>query len=103
MNFWVVERNATFQGLQYGPISFYDFEYEGNHWTICGTGHQWDSSNITSMSLIFATYGNNNNSWMIEGYSKSSGKGNWFKYAAHNPQKTRIIRCIKTPVEYIYE
>lgn len=103
LNFWVVERNATFQGLQYGPISFYDFEYEGNHWTICGTGHQWDSSNISSMSLIFATYGNNNNSWMIEGYSKSSGKGNWFKYTAHNPQKTRIIRCIKTPVEYIYE
>lgn len=103
LNFWVVERNATFQGLSYGPINFYDFEYGGSHWTICGTGHQWNSSSIASMSLIFATYGNVNNSWMIEGYSKSSGKGNWFKYTAHNSQKTRIIRCIKTPVEYIYE
>lgn len=40
---------------------------------------------------------------MIEGYAKSTGKGNWFKYGANNAQKTRTIRCIKTPVEYIYE
>lgn len=31
LNFKVVERNATFQGLQYGPVTFYDFEYEGSH------------------------------------------------------------------------
>ncbi len=103
LNFWVVERNATFLGQQYGPISFYDFEYGGSHWTICGTGHQWDASHIASMSVLFATYGRANNSWMIEGYPKSSGTGNWIKYTNHNSQKTRIIRCIKTPVEYIYE
>lgn len=103
LNFWVVERNATFLGQQYGPISFYDFEYEGNHWTICGTGHQWNDSQISPMSVLFATYGSANNSWMIEGYPQSNGNGNWIKYTAQNSQKTRIIRCIKTPVEYIYE
>lgn len=103
LNFWVVERNATFLGQQYGPISFYDFEYGGSHWTICGTGHQWDASHIESMSVLFATYGRANNSWMIEGYPQSSGTGNWIKYTPQNSQKTRIIRCIKTPVEYIYE
>ena len=103
LNFKVVERNATFQGLQYGPITFYDFEYEGNHWTLCGLGHQWDAANISKMMILLATYGNGGNTWMMEGYSHSDGRGNWFKYAGNNAQKTRTIRCIKTPVEYIYE
>lgn len=103
LNFKVVERNATFQGLQYGPITFYDFEYEGNHWTLCGLGHQWDATSISKMMILLATYGNGGSTWMIEGYSNSEGRGNWFKYIGNNAQKTRTIRCIKTPVEYIYE
>lgn len=103
LNFKVVERNATFHGLQYGPITFYDFEYEGNHWTLCGLGHQWDAANISKMMILLATYGNGGNTWMMEGYSHSDGRGNWFKYTGNNAQKTRTIRCIKTPVEYIYE
>ena len=103
LNFKVAERNATFQGLQYGPITFYDFEYEGSHWTICGLGHQWDATSISKMMILLATYGNGGSTWMIEGYSNSEGRGNWFKYTGNNAQKTRTIRCIKTPVEYIYE
>lgn len=103
LNFKVVERNATFQGLQYGPITFYDFEYEGNHWTLCGLGHQWDATSISKMMILLATYGNGGSTWMIEGYSNSEGRGNWFKYTGNNAQKTRTIRCVKTPVEYIYE
>lgn len=103
LNFIVVERNATFLGQEYGPVTFYDFEYGGKHLTLCGLGHQWDASNsIAKMNIIFATYGNSGNSWYIEGYSKSDGRGNWFKYAANNNTKTRTIRCIKSPVEYIY-
>ena len=103
LNFKVVERNATFQGLQYGPITFYDFEYEGSHWTICGLGHQWDATSISKMMILLATYGNGGSTWIIEGYSNSEGRGNWFKYTGNNAQKTRTIRCVKTPVEYIYE
>ncbi|MBM6757432.1 FimB/Mfa2 family fimbrial subunit [Bacteroides mediterraneensis] len=103
LNFNVVERDATFKGLNYGQISFYDFEYEGNHLTLCGLGHQYNETTLSSMMILFATYGNSGNTWMIEGYAKSTGKGNWFKYAGSNAQKTRTIRCIKTPVEYIYE
>ena len=103
LNFKVVERNATFQGLQYGPVTFYDFEYEGSHWTICGLGHQWDATSISKMMILLATYGNGGSTWMIEGYSNSEGRGNWFKYTGNNALKTRTIRCIKTPVEYIYE
>lgn len=103
LNFKVVERNATFQGLQYGPITFYDFEYEDNHWTLCGLGHQWDAANISKMMILLATYGNGGSTWLMEGYSHSDGRGNWFKYAGNNAFKTRTIRCVKTPVEYIYE
>lgn len=103
LHFSVVERDATFQNKAYGPITFYDFEYEGNHLTLCGLGHQYNETTISNMAILFATYGNSGNSWMIEGYAQSTQRGNWFKYAANNAQKTRTIRCIKTPVEYIYE
>lgn len=103
LNFKVVERNATFQGLQYGPVAFYDFEYEGHHWILCGLGHQWDITGISKMMILLATYGNGGSTWMMEGYPNNDGRGNWFKYVGNNAQKTRTIRCIKTPVEYIYE
>lgn len=103
LNFKVVERNASFLGNEYGPISFYDFEYGGEHLLLCGLGHQWSETEIAKMYIIFATYGNTSNTWFIEGYSQSSGSGNWFKYSGNNQNKTRTIRCVKTPVEYIYE
>ena len=103
LNFKVVERNASFLGNEYGPITFYDFEYEGEHLLLCGLGHQWNETSIAKMSILFATFGNKSNTWSIEGYSQSDGSGNWFKYSANNQNKTRTIRCVKTPVEYIYE
>lgn len=103
LNFKVVERNASFLGNEYGPITFYDFEYEGEHLLLCGLGHQWNETSIAKMSILFATFGNKSNTWSIEGYSQSDGSGNWFKYSANNQNKTRTIRCVKTLVEYIYE
>lgn len=103
LNFSVVERNATFNGHEYGPVTFYDFELNGDRLVLCGTGHQWNETEIASMSILFATSGRANYSWMIEGYAQSTQRGNWIKYAANNAQKTRAIRCIKTPVEYIYQ
>ncbi len=102
LNFSVVEREATFLGYEYGNVTFYDFEYGGEHLVLCGLGHQWSETGISKKMILFATYGNSGNTWMIEGYSKSEGRGNWFKFAASNAQKTRTIRCVKTPVEYIY-
>ncbi len=104
LNFKIIERTIAFNGLNYGPVTFYDFSYEGNHWILCGLGHQADTNKkIYNMMILLATYGNANSTWMMEGYSRADGRGNWFKYANHNAQKTRTIRCIKTPVEYIYE
>ncbi|WP_287679537.1 hypothetical protein [Bacteroides sp.] len=102
LNFSVVEREATFLGYDYGNVTFYDFEYGGEHLVLCGLGHQWSETGISKKMILFATYGNSGSTWMIEGYSKSEGRGNWFKFAASNAQKTRTIRCVKSPVEYIY-
>ena len=102
LNFSVVEREAMFLGYEYGNVTFYDFEYEGEHLVLCGLGHQWSETGISKKMIQFATYGNSGSTWLIEGYSKSEGRGNWFKFAASNAVKTRTIRCVKTPVEYIY-
>ena len=88
-----------------GTIAFYDFEYEGNHWTLYGLGHQWNATagSISRMMIMLATTGSTSSSWYMEGYAQAEkANQNWLKYSAQNSQKTRTIRCIKTPVEYIY-
>ena len=72
---------------------------------LAGLGHQWDTTpgNIARMSLLLATYGNASKTWMMEGYANADRPGqNWFKFVANNSTKTRVLRCVKTPVEYIY-
>ena len=103
IDFAVAERELIVDGIKYGPIELYNFNYEGAQWTILGLGHQWDTKSISKNIILLATYGNGNSTWLIEGYPQYDGRGNWFKYTNHNAYKTRTIRCIKTPVEYIYE
>lgn len=102
----ITEREVSFGGHLYGIIAFYDFQYEDAHWVLCGLGHQWNTvpGNIARMSLLLATYGNESGTWMMEGYAHTEKPNqNWLKYVPHNNQKTRIIRCVKKPVEYIYD
>lgn len=105
LSFNIVERSVSFLGADYGPLSCYDFEYDGARLVLAGLGHQWNADNgsVAPMMVLFATHVDGINTWMIEGYSREDGRGNWYKYAAHNALKTRTVRCIKTPVEYIYE
>lgn len=102
----VIERVVSFYGAQYGTnVSFYEFTSGENTIVLYGLGHQWDTTvgNIAPKTLIMATYGNSSNSWTMEGYAQSvKPNENWWKYTAHNSKKTRVVRCIKTPVEYIY-
>ena len=87
-------------------IAFYDFEYEGKHWVLYGLGHQWNTTpgNIARMSILLATYGHSSHSWMMEGYAQTDRPGeNWLKFVAQNNTKTRVVRCVKIPVEYVIE
>lgn len=103
LTYTVVEREITLDGNLYGPMSYYDFVYEGAHLILMGFGHQYNAQDIAPMSILFATYGRPGKSWGIEGYPQKNGGGNWIKFISQNTQKTRTIRCVKTPVEYIYE
>lgn len=101
----ITERDVSFLGQHFGIVSFYDFQLDGNHWVLFGLGHQWNTvvGNIARMKILLATYGHSSNSWEMEGYSSAEKPGNnWFKFVPHNSVKTRTIRCVKTPVDYIY-
>lgn len=101
----IMEREAAFLGNGYGTIAVYEFSHGGGCWVLCGLGHQWNTTpgNISRMMVLLATGGSSTSSWYMEGYAQSDRPGqNWFKYTAQNSTKTRTLRCIKTPVEYIY-
>lgn len=103
LTYTVSARNLTAAGAEYGPVHIYDFVCEGRHWVLVGLGHQYNATEIARMSILFATGGQPGRSWMMEGYAQGDGRGNWIKYAPQNASKTRMIRCVKTPVDYIYE
>lgn len=102
----IIEREATLLGQPYGTVSFYEFRSGTDCWVLYGLGHQWDTTpgNIARMMLLLATHGSQGSTWIMEGYSQASRPGqNWLKFTSQNSTKTRLIRCIKSPVEYIYE
>lgn len=109
LSYTITERILTINGKEYGPVNVYDFYHEadGSHWVMASLGHQWDASegSVSRMVALFATSGRKGMTWGIEGYpaNSSGGRRSWIKYAANNSSKTRTIRCIKTPVRYMYE
>ena len=101
----VVERDVDFLGQHYGVVSFYEFADGDNRWVLFGLGHQWLNTpgKISRMHLLLATHGNADQTWVMEGYEAADRPGqNWIKFTPQNHIKTRTIRCVKTPVEYIY-
>ncbi len=98
------EKTVMMGDVEYGPVLYSEFTYEGAKVVFCGLGHQWDATqgNVSKQNVILATYGRTGSSWNIEGYPKSDGRGNWYKYGSQNSTKTRTIRCVKANVEYMY-
>lgn len=105
LNVRIGEREVDFLGQHYGTVSFYEFAHEGAKWVLYGLGHQWEPipGNIAVPYLIMATSGTAGRSWELKGPPTSGASDrNMFSFAYHNSTKTRMIRCIKTPVEYMY-
>ena len=101
----IAEREVSFLGHDFGTVAFYEFTAGGQVWVLYGLGHQWNTvpGNIARMHLLLATSGSAGMSWAMEGYASDDRPGqNWMKFTAQNSTKTRMIRCVKTPVEYIY-
>lgn len=102
----ILEREATLLGQRYGTMALYEFRSGGACWVLCGLGHQWNvaAGSISPMMLLLATAGEGANSWVLEGYAQADRPGqNWLKFVGQNSTKTRMIRCVKTPVEYMYD
>lgn len=102
-------RSVSIDDVVYGKVGFYDFCEEASagdnnkHVVLFGWGHQWESGTgkIGTDDFIFAVNNGTSTSWMMEGWF-SDMRGNWFKTTVHNNVKTRVIRCKKSPVDYIY-
>lgn len=102
----ILERKASLLGEDYGTLSLYEFGSGDHRWVLCGLGHQWNTTpgNISRMMVLLATFGDSSRCWYMEGYAQAVRPNqNWFKYTAQNSTKTRTVRCVKSPVEYIYE
>ncbi len=102
----VIEREVTLLGQPYGIVSFYEFRTDEGCWVLDGFGHQWNTTagNYQRMTLLLATSGSGSNSWVMEGYAQNEKVNqNWLKFVSQNATKTRTVRCVKSPVEYIYE
>lgn len=100
--------NLMFGDVSYGPVHHHSIKIETENSTeliLFGPGAQNNtqgSSMFSPLSIIFAGHFEDGFTWTMEGYSTASGKGNWFKTNTFYPRYTRVIRCIKSPVEYIY-
>lgn len=106
LTYTITERVISVDGGEYGPINYYDFNYNGAHWVMLGLGNQsgGGTGSLSKMVVLMATSGIAGKTWMLEGYPASSptGRATWIKYADADKRNTRTIRCVKTPVNYIY-
>ena len=100
--------NLEINGISYGPVHHHSVKIESANSTeliLFGPGAQTygDGSDMfESLYIIWASHFNDGFTWLMEGYATSTGRGNWFKTATYPARCTRVIRCVKTPVEYIY-
>lgn len=100
--------NLVIDGVSYGPVHQHSIKIETENSTeliLFGPGAQTyrDGRDMFKpLSIILAAHFDNGFTWVMEGFATATGRGNWFKTATFPARYTRVIRCIKTPVEYIY-
>lgn len=98
--------DISFRNGVYGALNFYGFRFgdetEEQQLVLCGTGHQelLGNNRILPEYIMLATCGTSGKSWYIKG--TDNGNGNWFEFYNNNSLKTRTVRCLKIPVEYMY-
>lgn len=99
-------RDVSFLEHRYGIIGFYEFQVGDNKDKIvlCGLGHQFETTpgKLLPMYILLATL-HPNKSWVIIGEANTGHpEVNTFRFENRNTRKTHTIRCIKSPVEYMY-
>lgn len=102
----IATRDVSFLKHHYGIIGFYEFQVGNNKDKIvlCGLGHQYETTHgkLLPMYILLATL-HNSKSWAIMGEANTGHpEENWFRLEVRNTKKTHTVRCIKSPVEYMY-
>lgn len=102
----VATRDVSFWEHHYGVIGFYEFQVgnDKDKIVLCGLGHQFETTHgkLVPMYILLATL-HNSKSWAIVGEANTGQpEVNTFKFQNRNTRKTHTIRCIKSPVEYMY-
>lgn len=90
----------------YGFIGFYEFQVgdAGDKIVLYGLGHQFETAHgkLARMHILLATV-NQKGAWAILGSANAGNPGeNRFRFETRNNIKTNTMRCIKSPVEYMY-
>ena len=65
---------------------------------LTGMGHQFSPTGISYNSVIMGIINPNGGKYFTFDHS-----GNYATVQAHNSSKTRVIRCVKTPVKHLIE
>lgn len=101
-------RNVRFLGQEYGIIGFYEFRVgdAGDRIVLYGLRPQFSTihDQLSQKSILLATKIKTDWSWGIVG-GKGDANGLFdssINYNIHKEIKTRTLRAIKEPVEYIY-
>lgn len=99
-------RDAWLLSQHYGFIGFYEFQVgdAGDKIVLYGLGHQFETAHgkLSRMHILLATV-NQEGAWAILGSANAGNpKENRFRFEARNKIKTNTMRCIKSPVEYMY-
>lgn len=100
--FNITDREVEFMGHSYGTVSFYDLNVEGidRHLVLYGLGHQWEaaSGSVSPGYILFGSHTGNSQTWSL--LPENGTK--YFRLSDNNPNKTRTLRAVKIPVDYIY-
>lgn len=109
MDYNVTSRSFSLDGNEYGDIYVYDFNIRDSqeHLVLNGLGHQWaqNTGSLIPQYIIFGIFKgsySNISAWVIMGPESTGNTTSRFGRVDHYSSKTRTLRCIKSPVEYIY-
>ena len=87
--------NIAWEGGLLATANYIQIAFDENNLVLGGLGHQFDSSKSIAAKVLWATISGGHQSWTHTGTTA--------KAEDHNVNKSRTIRCIKTPPAFIIE
>lgn len=85
--------DIAWEGGLLKTANYIQITFEENNLVLGGLGHQYNSSNSITSKVLWATISGGNQSWTHTGTTAKSED--------HNVNKSRTIRCIKSPPAFI--